>query len=51
MKQENQIQVPTFDELISNELKKYDPILPKVEELKKTVPTIKDCQFRRQRRV
>jgi hypothetical protein len=35
MKQENQIQVPTFDELISNELKKYDPILPKVEELKK----------------
>ena len=35
MKKENQIQVPTFDELISNELKKYDPILPKVEELKK----------------
>lgn len=35
MNQENQIQVPTFDELISNELKKYDPIIPKVEELKK----------------
>lgn len=35
MNQETQIQVPTFDELISNELKKYDPIIPKVEELKK----------------
>ena len=35
MKNEQEVQIPTFDELIGKELKKYDSIVPKVEELKK----------------
>lgn len=47
MPQNNQIEAPTFDQLITNELQKYDPIVPKVEELKKefmplTITNIED---------
>lgn len=46
-KQPTPVELPTFDELISTELKKYDDIVPKVEELKKefmplTIASIED---------
>jgi len=46
-KQPIPVELPTFDELITTELKKYDEIVPKVEELKKefmplTIASIED---------
>jgi hypothetical protein len=46
-KQPIPVELPTFDDLISTELKKYDDIVPKVEELKKefmplTIASIED---------
>jgi len=46
-KQPTPVELPTFDELISTELKKYDEIVPKVEELKRefmplTIASIED---------
>lgn len=35
MKNEKEVNIPTFDDLINKELKKYDVIVPKVEQLKK----------------